>query len=60
MEYMAVYYNESWKNTTICRKEFEAAGAGEAKRKFNEFAKKPSQYKRTLIKMYELTDVTDC
>lgn len=59
-DYMAVYMSESWKGISYFEKKIQAEGAGEAKRKFNEFARKPSQYKRTLVKLYELVDVTDC
>lgn len=59
-EYMAVYMSENWKGISYYNKTFEAEGAGEAKRKFMEFARKPSQCKRTLVRLYELVDVTDC
>ena len=59
-QYLAIYSSESYKGISYYNKNIDADGAGEAKRKFNEFARKPSQCKRTLVKLYELTVVTDC
>lgn len=59
-EYMAIYSSESWKGVSYYNKTFQAEGAGEAKRKFNAWASKPSASARSLVKLYELVDVTDC
>lgn len=59
-QYLAIYSSENWKGISFYNKHIDAEGAGEAKRKFRAWASKPSQCKRTLVKLYELTDVTDC
>ena len=55
--YIAAYDNFSWKGTTRCHRVIEAANLAEALRAFDVFADKPSQYKKMLVKIYELTEV---
>lgn len=55
--YIAEYDNQSWKQTTRCHRVIEAANLAEALRAYDEFASKPSQYRKELVKVYELIEV---